>query len=407
VEEISPPSSPTVGNVFGFIGGIVGLVILLSAFACGPLLLLSFTVQGIPYPDALGEIVGPLFLLIAAGAIFALEGWRLWRGGDPRIFRPRRVWLLWGLFLILLLVGLLLSLAEYLPSFVSRLPPLLLAFISVTIMFLLPLLILVTVGRLMRGRGGKVRDVLAGLLSGSTIGTGLAMVIEIGIVVVLVILAVALNLLPFDFSDVESLREQMDQPGLMENPEELLSFVTPGLFALIFFFIAIITPLVEEAVKSLGIGIASIWVRPDPARAFLLGVASGAGFAMVENILNSAITGPLWTVGVFSRLAATLMHCATGGLMGWGWGQLWTERRWTRWLLAALGAFALHGAWNGLVVGAVGGGLMAGTRPDDMVWVIGGGMAALILMGLLLLLALGVLGGLVWASRRLGREEEP
>ena len=47
-------------------------------------------------------------------------------------------------------------------------------------------------------------------------------------------------------------------------------------------------PAAEEAVKTLGVLLMG-YRRPDGARAFLWGVSVGAGFALVEGLLNGAL----------------------------------------------------------------------------------------------------------------------
>lgn len=396
-----PPPSLSARRIAGLIAAVVGVTAVFMACVGGPLVMGSFLIQGESYRVALEQATGPLVLVLAAGSMLALEGWRVWRGRPSPVFNPQRLGLLVGGMLVLILIGLLLSLAGDAASF-------LLAPLNAVTMLLLPLLVLGGVGRLLQGQGGTWRDALAGLMGGATIGTGLAMIGEITLVVLVLVLAIALGLLPADFQELESLTEQMSDPGLLLEPERLAQLITPTVVLGALGFVAVATPLMEEAVKTLWIGVAGIWLRPTPARAFLLGVASGAGFALVENVLNSAFLTSFWTVGVFSRLAATFMHCATGGLMGWGWGQLWTERRFWRWLLASAGAVVLHGVWNGLVVGVVASGLEAAGRPEDLAAVTTSGLAATAMLLTLLLLAGATLAGLLLVSRRLGqRESEP
>ena len=393
-----PPPSLSARRIVGLIAAVIGGAMVFLTCAGGPLVMTSFLIQGESYRVALEQATGPLVLVLVIGTMLGLEGWRIWRGRPSPNFYPRRLGLLAAGVLVLILIGLLLSLTDGAASF-------LLAPLNAVTMLLLPLLVLGGVGRLLRGRGGTWRDVLAGLMGGATIGTGLAMVGEITLVLLVLVLAIALGLLPVDVEELESLTEQMSDPGLLLDPERLAQLITPKVVLGALAFVAVATPLMEEAVKTLWIGVAGVWLRPTPARAFLLGVASGAGFALVENVLNSAFLTSFWTVGVFSRLAATFMHCATGGLVGWGWGQLWTERRVWRWLSASVGAVVLHGAWNGLVVGTVASGLQAAGNPEDLAAVTTSGLAATVMLLTLLLLAAGTLVGLLWVSRRLGRHE--
>jgi RsiW-degrading membrane proteinase PrsW (M82 family) len=315
------------------------------------------------------------------------------------------MWLLWGVFLVLVALGLA-------TTFSGRLPRSLLAPVHALTMLLLPLLVLAAVGQTMRGAGGSEQGAIGGLLSGAIIGTGLAMVAEAALFGAAIVLAIGLGILPGDMEALQSLAEELSASNLLIEPDRLAQFLTPPVLVGAFLFVAVLTPLIEEFVKTLGLGIAGVWLRPTPARAFLLGVASGAGFALVENVLNGALLGPFWPVAVLSRLAATFMHCATAGLAGWGWGQLWTARRPGRWLLAWAGAASLHGIWNGLVVGVVGSGLIVALRAENQVVTMAGGLVVMVLLLALLLVVATTLAGLFWAAWRLRRRaldsgEEP
>lgn len=393
-----PPPSLSARRVVGLITALVGASLVFLACLGTPLLIGSIVVQGASYGTAVEQAAGPFVLVLGIGSMMALEGWRVWRGQSSPVFYPRRLGLLGGGLLILVLVGLLLSVAGGPPSF-------LLAPLNAVTMLLLPLLVVGGVGRLLRGHGGTWRDVLTGLMGGATIGTGLAMIAEVVLVVLAVAVVIGLGILPADVEELEALVEEMSDPALLLEPEQLAQFVTPAVVVGALGFVAVATPLIEEAVKTLWLGVAGIWLRPSPPRAFLLGVASGAGFALVENVLNGAFLTSFWAVGVFSRLAATFMHCATGGLVGWGWGQLWTERRFGRWALASGGAVLLHGLWNGLVVGTVASGLQAAANTEDLAAVTTSGLAATGMLLGLLLLAVVTLVGLLLVSRKLGRRE--
>jgi RsiW-degrading membrane proteinase PrsW (M82 family) len=390
------PSSSVGRQTLGFLGLVLGAVTFLSACLCGPLLAVVFAVQGLQDDSILEQALGPLVLGLALGAVLALEGWRLWKGRPSPLFYPRRTWPLYGVFLLLMVLGLLVSLGNWAPPF-------LLALTNVLALFLLPVMVLAAVGRAMRGTDGTWRDVIGGILGGALIGTGLSMVIEVGLALVAVTFAFAFNLVPGGLGGLESLMDQASDPAFLLDPQSLSRFLTPGILLGALFFVSIITPLIEETVKTLGIGLAGRWLRPGPARAFLMGVASGAGFALVENVFNSPIIGSAWLLGIVSRLAATFMHCATGGLVGWAWGVLWARQRPWRGPLAFVGAVALHGVWNGLVVATVASGLSAVTRADDPIWMAAGSMVALTLLLALGVLALMTLAGLIgtgWVLHR-------
>lgn len=362
--------------------------------------LIAFGAQARGGETGLGGMVLPQaaavgVLGLALGAILAVEGVR-WRRGIPAApFRPRRVGWLWLAFAVLLTAGTVAS--------VLNAPPVLMALFHAPTLLLLPALVLSLVGWGLRGRDVSWADVRGGLLSGAILGTGTALVIEVALFVLLAVGLFALGLLPQEWL------QQAPQaliPGESPFPtgvEDLLEWVTPSLALAALVLVGGLVPLVEEVTKTLGVGLAGLWLRPSPARAFLLGAASGAGFALTENMLNSLFVGPTWGPGILARLAATVMHCATGGLMGWGWGQWWAGRRPWRLPLAFGGAVLLHSLWNSCAVGLVLSGLMALAQADNLIWTGMAGLLMLTLLALQFLLACGSAAAILWASYRLGR----
>lgn len=347
------------------------------------------------------ERLGEMFLLqaIAIGALggflalaLIAEGVRLRRGIPPAPFRLRRSGWLWLAFGVLLLAGTVASLLNT--------PPFLMALFHVPTLLLLPVLVLSAVGWGLRWRGGSWSDVGGGLLGGALLGVGMAVCIESIVALLLGAGLFAAGLLPSEWLQESSPAFTSGDP--MALVEELAGLINPPLILVALAFMGGVVPMVEEVVKTLGVGVAGFWLRPDPRRAFLLGVASGAGFALVENILNSFLAGPFWGPGVVARLMATVMHCATGGLTGWGWGQLWARRP-GRFLLAFAGAGMVHSLWNSVAVGMVLSGLMVLVRSDQPLWMMAASLMMLALMALEALLAGGVIGALLWAARRLGR----
>ncbi len=70
------------------------------------------------------------------------------------------------------------------------------AFLHTLTLLLLPALVLTLVGRGLRGRGVSWSDVNGGLLAGALVGTGVALVVEVIMMVFLTIGLFALGLLP-------------------------------------------------------------------------------------------------------------------------------------------------------------------------------------------------------------------
>ena len=90
------------------------------------------------------------------------------------------------------------------------------------------------------------------------------------------------------------------------------------------------------------------------------------------------------------------MHCLTAGLTGWGWGQVWTQRRWLRLLLAYIIAVAIHGVWNGVSIGMAVVGVAFGPGTVQNALIVGA-------VGLLILLTIGEVIALMAIAERIGR----
>lgn len=391
------PTPPSPYQALGLLGTLTGLALAMIACVCGPLSLpLATNAQNAPDGPAIQQALALTVLGSGLGLVLAISGWKVWRGQPSRPFRPQRSWILWAVLLPLLAVGMVVSLLDLAPDYL--LPP-----VNTLTMLILPALIVGAVGRALNGAGGTWRDVIGGVVSGASLGTALAMAVEAGLAVMAVAAAMMLGMLPGGMASLRSLQEQLSNPNLFYDVQALLELVTPVTVLALLTFVSVLTPLVEETTKTLGIGLAGAWLRPHPARAFLLGVASGAGFALAENMLNGALIGTLWGPAILSRLAATLMHCATSGLMGWGWGELWAGRRPWRSVLAFAGAVATHGVWNGLAIGVVIGGLWTAGAIDNPVQVQIAGLITLALACGLFLSGALTLAGLLGAARVLGQ----
>jgi RsiW-degrading membrane proteinase PrsW (M82 family) len=114
--------------------------------------------------------------------------------------------------------------------------------------------------------------------------------------------------------------------------------------------VSLVAPLTEETAKALGARLA----RPDSRReAFLAGVAAGAGFAVVENVLYAlagAMLGGPWPAVVVARAMGAAVHPLASGLVVLGW---WESRHGQGARALGRGFFAgagIHALWNGTIV---------------------------------------------------------
>ena len=122
--------------------------------------------------------------------------------------------------------------------------------------------------------------------------------------------------------------------------------VQPGVIGTGFIYLAVLVPLVEELIKP-----AAVWLmlgrKPSPRAGFLMGAASGAGYALFENLTIGA-EAEIWTFVTISRLGTAAVHILTTGIVGWGLASAWTERRYLRLFGSFISATVFHGVWNSL-----------------------------------------------------------
>jgi RsiW-degrading membrane proteinase PrsW (M82 family) len=119
---------------------------------------------------------------------------------------------------------------------------------------------------------------------------------------------------------------------------------------LLFIEVVVVAPVTEELGKAVG---ASVFRPTDRRTAFLAGVAAGAGFAMVENILYASMGGffgGAWEPIVVARMLGAAVHPLASGLVVLGWWE-WRQSRdfgpLARRFFTGVGA---HAIWNASLV---------------------------------------------------------
>ena len=195
-----------------------------------------------------------------------------------------------------------------------------------------------------------------------------------------------------------------DSTLLQDTGSFMHILLTPAIMAAALVLVAVLIPLVEEAIKTIGVGLMANQ-RPSLPEAVLWGLAAGAGFAIAEGLLNSTGALGAWLATVLLRLGTTLLHCLTGALVGVAWYQLFTQQRWARGLGLYLASVAIHGLWNGLAaVMAVLSATVTGPGTDSSTQlpIALGTLSILLLLGVLALGMVGGLAGLAAHARRQG-----
>jgi hypothetical protein len=315
----SPPTSQArieerpllrLARVLTLVGG-------LSVAFLGLLLGSLFTLASLlPGQETLVSAVTFGFSMVAVatglGLAVAWQGLQAVLGRPSRPFHPRFAWPLALLFLLVLAAGQLILSHDLLPA--ATFPP-----FHVLAASLPPFFIVGLAGRALPGVT-RWRDVILQLGAGALLATPLALVLEgtlLGVLALLATLSVALR--PGGPELLEHLTRWLQTAPLLEDPQALLPLLlSPVIMAGITAIVAGAVPLLEEAVKTIGVLLMS-YRRPDRRQALLWGMSGGAGFALVEGLLNSAAGLQAWVMVIVVRLGATLLHCVTGALMGLAW----------------------------------------------------------------------------------------
>ncbi len=337
-------------RVLWLIVGIAGIVLIPLGLGGGLVVLTLVPASGgtLTAADAL-PAAAMAALGLGLGVPLVLHGWAGVRAQVSRPFNPAHIGWLW--LALVLLIGL--------GAAIGVLPwasPLFLAPIHVLVMALPPLIMLWVVGRALDGTGGGWREVVVAVAGGGVLGMGASLIGEVLVVVTVVaFVALVASTVPGGPERIAALARDLRDPAWQGDSSNLFELLlSPAAVICILGVFSILVPLIEESCKTLAAGVVARWIRPHAARAFLWGVAGGAGFALVENMFSGALGGVEgWALGAVARFGTSVMHCLTGGLVGWGWGQLWTRRR-PRYLLGAYAAaVAVHGLWNTAAMGVV------------------------------------------------------
>lgn len=230
------------------------------------------------------------------------------------------------------------------------------------------------------------------LTSGMLGGTFLSIVAELLLGLLLLIGFVALVIMiPGLQDEVNRLASRISTAG--SDIDALMRILTPyftrpAVITVILFSFSVAVPLVEEALKPIG-----MWFLAKrgltPAQGFMAGVISGAGFGLMESLFNTAsLMGDTWLTVTAMRFGTTLMHMLASGMVGWGLASAWTQRKFIRLAGAYLAAVFLHGLWNGLAIFLSISLLMPGQTPEIIASL---GKATLWGLGVLSVAALAIL----------------
>lgn len=258
----------------------------------------------------------------------------------PMILRPTLLILVWPLILLL----------GYWVSQSSSLAWLLLPVLHVLAIGLPVLWIVYLAGRgLPLGSPQRLSGVVA---SGVVLGPSIIMILEIGALLVFGIIGFLILLSHPDWiNQLSDLLSSFQNGGFSEQEllEALLPWLArPQILIGVLFFVALIVPMIEEALKPIGVWLLAGF-KLSPAAGFAAGAICGAGFAFFES-LGLAGSGVDWTASVAARLGTAIIHIVNAGLMGWALTLAWREKRYLNLGLTYLLVVLVHGSWNALAV---------------------------------------------------------
>jgi hypothetical protein len=125
---------------------------------------------------------------------------------------------------------------------------------------------------------------------------------------------------------------------------------SPWVISVVLLFFSLLTPLLEEAFKPIG-----LWVLSKknltPRDGFVGGLISGAGFAVFETSFNASQTDPQsWLVVIVTRVGTGALHIFVSGLVGYGLAMAWSKRSYKTLFISYLSAVCIHGLWNSMAM---------------------------------------------------------
>lgn len=170
---------------------------------------------------------------------------------------------------------------------------------------------------------------------------------------------IVLGMMLFAVIEPSLFQEFMRVANLLQqetNQEVILSMLAPYISNPIVIaagigYIAVLVPLIEELLKPLAVWLFAMKIE-SPAQGFVLGMVSGAGFALIESLNASADGTVNWPVIVSVRAGTSILHMTASGLVGWGIVSAFQEKRIGRFFAAYFSAVLLHGLWNASAAGA-------------------------------------------------------
>ncbi|MFH2039399.1 MAG: PrsW family glutamic-type intramembrane protease [Chloroflexota bacterium] len=165
--------------------------------------------------------------------------------------------------------------------------------------------------------------------------------------------------------------------------------LNPWILAIILTFVSVIVPLVEEFIKPAGIWLI-VKKNMKPVEGFVMGVLSGAGYALFETLAASGNMGTGQSGFLLGRAGTDLLHIFNTGIVGWAMISDWKLKGWFKLATVFILSVIIHGLWNGFAL-TVGISSFIKEFSEDYNWAHSsgiGGAFGLVILSLLLLSSL-------------------
>lgn len=371
-------------------GGLAGVTFLLQVVLSPDTLSLDNAVASAS-AVALGVGLGGALAWQAIGAL---------RLQTSRLFRLPSVLLLILIYIPVVVIGQLLISFDLFPALTFPI-------FHIAAASLPPLAILAFTSRAFQSINLHWREIIVQLSGGAFLSSTIAFIAEIIIGGIILFSAFLITALTPGGSDlIEELTTNLQNPIWLQNPDNVqeILFLPPVFITLILIFV-VVAPLFEELAKLIGVTLMS-YRRPSRMQIFTWGLASGAGFALVENFFNTVLALDAWALVILLRFGGTVMHCLGTGLIALGWQNLLEKRGvWQLIGLYALGV-TIHATWNGAVVGMAGLSVFLTDSTSEITLGLIGGIV-FVFLALLVVLTIALIITLVILTRRLRAAQKP
>jgi RsiW-degrading membrane proteinase PrsW (M82 family) len=317
-----PPSAPgeTYHKVLGIITVIAASLLLLGGLLIVGITALLWATGNDQDLSILNLLVMSALAALAGGGFGLYHSIRALNHFRSAPFSLPSFWTLVALTVIILGAGIALFALNLPTGPVALIEPL------VLLGGVVPAIAILAVGLQVLKPSVSWRHAFLALTTGATVAIGAASILEL-ILTVALLGAASLSIDPSNF-----------------NPNSSFGV------AAILILVSVIAPLVEETTKQ----ISGFFLLPrmrGPQEAFLIGLAAGIGFAMLETAGYIGMAQADWVGIALGRVGAGLLHGMGAAMAGVGWYYLFRGKgvrgRWRIGILCLIYAYVQHAIFNG------------------------------------------------------------